>query len=309
MTVRMKWVVLIAVLLMVGAGVYIWTTSMDLSIRDQIASIRFPGTGNQEVVPDGSKVAEGAGVGIPTPVARAVPTPIPTATAVPTPIPTAAEADGSNNGCITTGEAQQRLGVDVERITSEYCAWNWRGGNTDVQLLPGWLLTIDPPQRDVVRVFDGNVELEQKPLPAYAFTARYVAGFPANDAVHDRCELLAKEIQNGLDDTPSFVVIAGNFSCDNASSSAETVAAEQPAPNTRQAAATSATTLECPEFGGAPSSLGNDGSDYCKVNWDADRGTITMVIPEGWTADTDTMGVVAAGQEATFGSATFRPVE
>jgi hypothetical protein len=142
----------------------------------------------------------------PTPMPTAVqPTPTPTATetSTATPTPTAAPVT-STAGCPTTADAKIATGVDLQRLGTENCAFVWRGapGETTTAICPlGYVCTFDV-SNDIVVVHLGV----NQSATIRAGTWRYIAAYPANDAVHDVCRLYAKEKAFGLSEVPSFQV-------------------------------------------------------------------------------------------------------
>lgn len=114
------------------------------------------------------------------------------------------------NGPLTR-EAQDAIGLSVVRVGTEAASWTWRGiPNSAMAVCPdgGWICTLHLVGDDVMVVEGDGSEYE-----ILAGTFRFVAAYPRNDAVHDTCELLAKEQRFGQIEDPSFQVEAGNFSC------------------------------------------------------------------------------------------------
>ncbi len=113
--------------------------------------------------------------------------------------------------CLTTQVAKNSTKVDVQRIGTEPCSWVWRsfGKATVVATCPdGWMCTLHLND-DHIQVIKGD----GKTYTIKAGTFRFVAGFDQSDAVHDACQLLAKEQGFGQGENPSFPVEAGNFTC------------------------------------------------------------------------------------------------
>ena len=100
--------------------------------------------------------------------------------------------------------------------------------------------------------------------------------------------------------------MCGNPAPVNAVPSADTAPATQPTAVPPQGGA--ATVLTCPVFGGVQTNLGNDGSDFCKLDTTT---PVTDVVPTGMTIeywDGEAVQNAPAGAQVTTATATFRPV-
>lgn len=117
---------------------------------------------------------------------------------------------GTVESCITTAQAKTLIGLDVQRLATEPCAWVWRAAPnaSGVSLCPnGFVCTLHV--KDIgIQVFVGKTEAK-----VVAGTWRYAAAYPLDDTVRDTCALLAKEQTFGKSEDPSFDVTAGNFTC------------------------------------------------------------------------------------------------
>jgi len=112
---------------------------------------------------------------------------------------------------LTTQDVKDLTEVDVQRLNVEPGAWVWRGSPETSERMrcpDGFICTI--------HLANGNVEVfvgDGKRREAVAFTVRHSCEYPANDAVNEPCDLLAKEQKFGAEEVPSFEVAAGNFEC------------------------------------------------------------------------------------------------
>lgn len=201
---------------------------------------------------------------------------------------------------INTATAKSVLGLDVQRLNSETGdGFVWRDTRSviDATCPLGWICTLHVDNGKVyVYVGDGTS------YSIFAGTFRKTGTYPSGDAVYTPCQLLQKEQQFGADESPSFDVFAGNFSCDGQNTSTDGTSNGD---NSNGDTTSDETLTSCPKFGGRTTHL-VDQNTACKLDWNQSLGTVTMTIPNGWTAETDTDGVKNAGESATFGSATFR---
>ncbi len=113
-------------------------------------------------------------------------------------------APAENTSCLTTEEAKNLTGVDVQRLGTENCAWIWRGvpPATIVANCPsGFVCTFDVVD-DIVVVHLGV----NQTATIRAGTWRYIDGYPSNDDVHNVCALYLKEKNFGLIEVPTFQV-------------------------------------------------------------------------------------------------------
>lgn len=150
-----------------------------------------------------------------TPVATPAALPSPTPSA-PTPAPTVVASGEvgrvqvTSAECMDTKDAQAILRVDVMRVSSEFCGWAWRGrgvGTTSVNLVDGWILTMD--------LADGPIVVAEQPgvYQVWAFTARWKPGYPVGETVHDKCQQVRVEDKNGQEDVHPFHVVPFRFTC------------------------------------------------------------------------------------------------
>lgn len=114
-----------------------------------------------------------------------------------------------STACPETGTAQVAIGLSVVRLGTEACAWTWRsvpaffeanvpqGYIATLHLLDDRVVVTDSPGKQVIK----------------AGTFRFINGYPAGDAVYDRCQLLKKEKAFGQQERPSFTVEPLGFSC------------------------------------------------------------------------------------------------
>lgn len=122
----------------------------------------------------------------------------PSAAAMTVPVPAA--------NCWTTAEAKGLIGVDVQRIGTEACAWVYRSvgvGSVSMKCPIGAICTVDT----------GNgifVDMGPHQRTAVAFTIRKIDSYPAGDGVHNGCDKVVQEQQFGVQENPSFRVQAGN---------------------------------------------------------------------------------------------------
>ena len=154
------------------------------------------------------------------PTETVVPSSTPAPTFTPTPLGTETAQAGVTAAalsCITTAEAQEILGLDVQRLEEEPCAWVARNPLQTgfvVKAPEGWELTVtvkEAAEKFVVYIFygEGGLTLDN----VTAVTARKLSGYNSDDAVHVPCLLLAKEQAFGAKEVNSFPVFAGNFTC------------------------------------------------------------------------------------------------
>lgn len=130
-----------------------------------------------------------------------------TATATATPAPRV----NSPAACVTTQKAKVLIGLDIQSLATEPCAFVWRAvdlASGRGTCPSGWICTIHITGGDVT-VFKGQATAD-----LVAATFRQVSAYPEDDAVRNACSLLAKEKAFGAGEIPSFEVVAGNFSCD-----------------------------------------------------------------------------------------------
>jgi len=110
---------------------------------------------------------------------------------------------------LTTAEVKEMTGVDVQRISTEPAGWVWRAvpkAVADAKCPSGFICTWD--HDGFVSVYAGYSRGN-----IVAGTFRHICEYPSSDAVHNPCQLLESEQENGRRETPSFDVTAGNFSC------------------------------------------------------------------------------------------------
>jgi len=105
--------------------------------------------------------------------------------------------------CPTTDEAKQLFGVDVQKIETEPCGWVWRGSpESHSAVCPEeYVCTWDVKNDDVV-VHNGIGQEAE----IFAGTFRRVDTYPAEDKVHNICELYQAEKAFGQSEIPSFEV-------------------------------------------------------------------------------------------------------
>jgi hypothetical protein len=178
---------------------------------------------------------------------------------------------------IDTQEAQKVLGVNVQKIGTEFCAWVFRCVGPDcprcVTIPQGWTGTVTTAGRKIM-VFDGNGQR----VCAIAGTFRFKAGYPADDAVHDINALLAKEQEFGRGENPSFEVELGPSVfddcavCEPGQVMAAPGAVTQPQPQGRA--------CPCPVFAGVQTRPLPDGG--CKFG-PVEPG-VTAQVPQGFKA-------------------------
>lgn len=145
----------------------------------------------------------------PAPVAPTATPPAPTATPRPA-SPTPAQP-GQPSVCPDTGTAQTAIGLNVVRLGTEACAWTWRSNpliSVERTVPSGYIGTLHLTDDKIV-VTEGT---GQK-LVFQGATFRFVAAYPAGDAVYDRCALLRKEQAFGQQERPSFTVEPLGFNC------------------------------------------------------------------------------------------------
>lgn len=109
----------------------------------------------------------------------------------------------------TTEQVKALTGVDVQRIGSEEAAWTWRAvpeASTPATCPQGFICTWDIGGETVVFVGPAKSGI-------VAGTWRHIDSYPDGDTVHNACQLLRKEMEFGLSETPQFNVSAGNFNC------------------------------------------------------------------------------------------------
>lgn len=212
------------------------------------------------------------------------------------------EAEVSDS-CMTTGEAQDVIGVNVQRLGTEACAWVWRAvslASTTAECPKDFVCTFDTG--DGVKVYVGPFMGS-----IVAGTWRQVEAYPAGDAVFEPCTLLAKEQAFGFAEVPSFLVVAGNFSCAQAIAPASaTPAASAPTPASAAPAAQA-----CPSFGGRQTKLLNEEQGTaggCKLKYEG--SVYTDEVPANWWTyywDGSTTQKASSDERITTGDATFYP--
>jgi hypothetical protein len=184
-----------------GGGFGLWQTFSGRAEKAEIEPTQRPEVVREEV--EVTRVVERE-------VTRVVEQPEPT-------VPPTQEEDDEpvvtteKSECPTTAEAKEAIGIDVQRLATEPCAFVWRGSDKaeEVAVCPaGWICTLHV-QNAGVFVYDGY----SKSDGIVAGTFRMQSGYPSNDAVNDRCELFRKEQAFGASETPAFEVEPGNFSC------------------------------------------------------------------------------------------------
>lgn len=118
---------------------------------------------------------------------------------IPTPI-TATELPPS---CPTTQEAKELFGVDVQKIETEPCGWVWRGKpESHSAVCPKDYICSWDVKNDVTVIHHG---IDQS-AEIFAGTFRRVDIYPAEDKVHNICELYQAEKAFGQNEIPSFEV-------------------------------------------------------------------------------------------------------
>lgn len=131
--------------------------------------------------------------------------PAPTETPAPTTAPVVQPATPAEVAaiCPTTGEAQALFGVNVQRIDTEACGWVWRGKpeHHSATCPTGYVCSFDVVN-DITVVHLG---IDQQ-ADLYAGTFRLISAYPAEDKVHDVCELYKAEKEFGLREVPSYEV-------------------------------------------------------------------------------------------------------
>jgi len=213
--------------------------------------------------------------------------------------------DNSEKPGPTTAEAKALIGVDVQRISTEWSAFTRRTFPvSETAVCPvGAICTFHTAQNGVdsgIKVFIGD----NVPREEMALTVRFVKYYPATDAVHNACVLMAKEELNGRTDDPSFTVEGGNFTCDNDMVVASPVPVTAVVPVT--AAPVELAQAVCPQFGGNDTQMLPDNG--CKYKGEV----VTAPAPEGWFAiywDGQKIQTAQSGEEVTTGEATFYPAE
>ncbi len=170
----------------------------------------------------------------------AVPTQAPASTSTVVPVPTvpvllpAVPAPGIQYqlGCgdKNVGAVQNKIGLSVVCLGTEYDAYTWRSVPqvVDAILPDGFIGTLHLANDKIV------VTQDPGKYPIVAGTFRRKAGYPAGDAVYNACDLLIKEQAFGASQTPSFKVEAQGFSCDNQqTTTSSSVPTQQPAQPTQ----------------------------------------------------------------------------
>lgn len=149
-----------------------------------------------------------------------VPAPPPTQTRVPVQPVAPTVSSGKTEyilGCSgptkDVGQVKQFLGgLDIVCLGTEYDAYTWRSVPivVNVTIPDGWIATLHLENNDIV--------VTQTPgqYRIMAGTFRRKSGYPASDAVHNPCALLAKEQEFGRNQIPQFPVKAYGFDCPGA---------------------------------------------------------------------------------------------
>lgn len=119
------------------------------------------------------------------------------------PVATPGTAKEMATRCLTTEEVKALVGVDVQKLESEPCAWVRRSKpNYEKAKCPeGFVCTWDV-QNDVTVVHNG---IDQEAMVG-AGTWRYTLGYPEDDDVNDVCRLFEKEKAFGEGEKPPFEV-------------------------------------------------------------------------------------------------------
>lgn len=151
----------------------------------------------------------------PANVVQAAQTPmVVTATTEPAVAPAAKMADV----CPTEREFFELTGVRADVVSSEPCAFHWRGDPLSVvprQICPqGWICTVGVTdwqgggKQTIVMVGD-----DIPSVSIFAATWRLTGLYPAGDAVHNKCVFLAKVQGEGRISDPTWTALPGNFTC------------------------------------------------------------------------------------------------
>jgi hypothetical protein len=210
-----------------------------------------------------------------------------------------------------TREAQEAVGISLVRVGTEASAWTWRGlPHTEMATCPsgGWLCTLHLENDDIV-VVEGNGEQ----YTIVAGTFRFVAAYPAGDAVWDSCDLLEKEQKFGVIEDPSFQVRSGNFSCSGDQPEPAATATRTPTEN-GSATATPVppvTSGQCPTTSEEAAELigGNADSWSTKEEWNGNGWlyggpVVKLTTPHFGRIDIDG-GTLRDGQSAEVSVGTF----
>lgn len=253
-----------------------------------------------------------------TPTAQSTSTPLPTETSTLTPIPSSPLVNNAmpavtnapvntSASCPTREEVDDMIvGKNADgshkdvfvTVSTEDCAFQVNTAN------PSWtytgnfpadtIFTAHRPGKDQAEVWQGPATVE-----FWRVTVRFVSAYKPNDDIHKgACEILRKEIANGLAQQWQFGIVAGNINCPNL-----------PGPNVaNNDSANGNATVACPIFGGVQTVAENDGAPFCKYS----GAVVTGTVPTGFKAqywDGQAIQYANAGSTIKTGEATFRPLK